>query len=638
MSTISEKLIQLKNMKQDIKDAINSGGGNVGDDFSTYAGEVNKITSYENPGFYEARTAGGTDYSYLFAYLPSSANIDYIANWDTSRVTSMIGMFYQNKTSIKQSYIENWDTSNVTDVSEMFGYCTNNNTYIDLSVLDFSKVNEVENMLTNSNTDYIDVRNIKLPSVTSFGFMFNSCSGTELDLSAWDISNFLLLDYAFYQFKHTILNLTGWKTTNVTNFNSVFNSYSDNLQKLIIPDWDMTNAKFASNVLNTSYCNKLKYIDLSRSNDITISKIASFLPKKTATTYGDILVPADTSQDVIDALIAKYWKPLGPKFDLISTELALELDEIKPGKTTKVINYNNNPWYGADSLETIEFISSDESVATVNGREIISTGVEGTVEISARNKETQEIISIAPVTLTVSETDSNPNLIKFRTNGNEGTNYILTVNGTSLKASNLTYDSISKIYSYDPGKQITSFMCYYSVSYHFMNELIKFNFNAANITSMEYMFNYFEGTTLDLSDWDTSSVTCISNAFGNACKLKEIVGELDLSSIDFSTNKYVFQTFSNSYELETLYLKNIYKNSIMSNRSGWSIDLGETKVKDSCLLYIINELPNLYDKGITYNTKIVFTLPKTNTLTAEQVQPAIDKNWIVANITYEVNE
>ena len=72
----------------------------------------------------------------------------------------------------------------------------------------------------------------------------------------------------------------------------------------------------------------------------------------------------------------------------------------------------------------------------------------------------------------------------------------------------------------------------------------------------------------------------------------------------------------------------------MTNSNDWSINLGDTKVKDECLLYIINELPNLYDKGLTTTDQIVLTLPPTNTLTEEQVQVAIDKGWIVLNTTY----
>lgn len=625
MSTISDKLIQIKNIKQDIKEAINTGGGSVGDDFSTYPGEVSRLLSYENPNFYDIRTQNGTNFDNLFRGY-NGPDID-VSQWDTSKVTSAQYCFSE---CTKSMDISNWDLSSLTNASRMFDDFTNNNTYLDLSVLDFSNVSKVSYMFGYSNTDYLDVRNINLTGSTNYGNLFDDCSGTELDLSNWDISGVTSLYYSFSSAGHKKINLTGWNTVNVKNMYFCFNS-ARNLETLIIPDWDMTNTTSTSYFLSSNP--KLNYIDLSRSNDLTINKIASFLPTKTATTFGDILVPADTSQDAIDALIAKYWKPIGPKLDLISTELAFELDEIKPGKTTKVCNGNSDPWYGDDRLETIEFISSDESVATVNGRVITSTGVEGTTDIIARRRDTQEVISTAPITLTVSETDNYPNLIKFRTDGSEGTNGILIVNGTGLKASNLTYDSVTGIYSYDPGTQITSIKFYYSVSYHAVNEIVKFNLKAVNITNADSMFTYYQGTTLDLSDWDTSNVTSMRYMFSTCPYLTEIKGEIDCSNIDGCS-----AMFSSCPNLETVYLKNIFKNSTIINSKTFSINLGTTKVKDECLLYIINELPNLYDKGITNNTDIVFTLPKTNTLTAEQVQVAIDKGWIVANITYEVNE
>lgn len=628
MSNISDKLIQLSNIKSDIKTAINNKGQSVGDDFSTYANAIDNITTgdgpvYQNPDFYELRTQGGTNYDRLFYYY-DGPEID-VSNWDTSKVSSAQYCFSQCKNPIN---IGNWDLSSLTNAYHMFYYFTNNNTYIDLSVLDFSKANNVERMFGNSNTDYLDVRNINLTGATNYINLFESCSGTELDLSNWDINKVTSLYTTFSGSSHTKIDLTGWKTTNVTNFYRTFyGSSSHKLTHLIIPDWDMTNATNTSGFINTTY-SKLIYIDLSRSNDVTINTIASLLKAQTATTYGDILVPADTSQDAINALVAKYWKPVGPKLDLISTELAFELDEIKPGKTTKVYNGNNNPWYGDDRLETIEFISSDESIATVNGNVITSTGVEGTVEISARNKETLAILGSA--TLTVSETDSKPNLIKFRTNGNEGTSNMLVVNGTNIKASQCTKDSITNIYSYDPGKQITSIK--FS---EYVNEIVKFNFNAANITDMENMFTNYQGTTLDISDWDTSNVTYTYQMFSGAVNLTTIAGVFDCSNLKLNSYKGPLgNAFISCKNLETLYLKDIFKNSTMANSAYWSINLGNTKVKDECLLYIINELPNLYDKGITNNTNIILTLPPTNTLTESDVAIAVSKGWICANCNF----
>ena len=622
MSTISEKLTQLNTIKGDIKTAINNKGGEVGNDFSTYATAINNLSAgsgetYENPEFYELKTSNGTNYDSLFRGY-DGPDID-VSQWDTSKVTSAQYCFAN---CTKSMDISNWDLSSLTNASYMFYFFANGYKYIDLSVLDFSGVTNADHMFNSSDTDYLDVRNINLTGITSYSYLFGSCHGTELDLSNWNISKINNLNSlcGFSSFKK--INLSGWNTINVKDMGSAF-YYLSSLEILLIPDWDMTNATSTSSFLGS--VPKLKYIDLSRSNDFTIKKITPMLPTKTAATYGEILVPANTSQDAIDALIAKYWKPVGPKFDLSSTELVLELDEIKPGKTTKIYTSNNDPWYGDDRLETIEFISSDKSIATVNGREI--TGItEGTVTITCRRREDNVIISTAPVTLTVSETDSKPNLIKFRTDGRESsTTDLLTVNETSVKT-NMCIKDVAGIYSYDPGNQITTIK--FGGSYTgYINEIVKFNFNAANITDMTNMFQYGNIKTINISDWDTSNVSIMYQTFEYNTKLIEIIGELDMSKA--SRVGYMFHGTSN---LEVVYLKNIYKNCNMSNSTDWSINLGDTKVKDECLLYIIDQLPDLYAKGLTNTSNITFTLPPTNTLTQEQIAVGIAKGWTFINV------
>lgn len=161
--------------------------------------------------------------------------------------------------------------------------------------------------------------------------------------------------------------------------------------------------------------------------------------------------------------------------------------------------------------------------------------------------------------------------------------------------------------------------------------------NVSNVRNMSSMFYYDTGlVSLNISGWDTSNATDMDGMFNGCRYLTTITGELDLSNL---TNGFYNASYYNPLNgctaLETLYLKNIYKNCTMTNASKWSINLGDTKVKDECLIYIINELPDLVNnKGLTNTSYIILTLPKTNTLTAEQVQPAIDKGWTVANTTY----
>lgn len=169
-----------------------------------------------------------------------------------------------------------------------------------------------------------------------------------------------------------------------------------------------------------------------------------------------------------------------------------------------------------------------------------------------------------------------------------------------------------------------------------IKEICMTNCNFSKVTDLYRFASYSsELVSIDMTGCDTSNVTRFNNMVSNCPKLTTVIGELDISKC--TSGLYSSSSghpFINCTSLETLYLKNIYKNVTMTNASKWSINLKDTKVKDECLVYIINELPDLYDKGLTATDKIVLTLPPTNTLTADQVQVAIDKGWQVANTTY----
>jgi surface protein len=157
--------------------------------------------------------------------------------------------------------------------------------------------------------------------------------------------------------------------------------------------------------------------------------------------------------------------------------------------------------------------------------------------------------------------------------------------------------------------------------------------NVSNITELQ---NICDGCSaleyINITGWNTSKVTTLYKAFTDCKALVTIDGVLDLSGV--KNGLYPGSSthlFANCSSLETLYLKNIYKDITVTNASKFSIDLGATKVKDECLVYIIDQLPNLADKGVTNNTAIKLTLPTVNTLTDEQKQVALDKGWIVVN-------
>ena len=302
--SIADQITRLSNAKAAIKTSIENKGVTVGDDvkLDAYPALIDSIEvgggsgeTHTNPDFYDIRTQNGTNFDHFFQGY-DGPDID-VSQWDTSKVTSARYCF---SNCTKSMDISNWDLSGLTNTQYMFQYFTNGNKYIDLSVLDFSNVTNALYMFQNSNTDYLDVRNINLTGTTSYHYLFSSCSGTELDLSNWNTSKIttLLAMCSYSKFKK--INLTGWNTVKATDFRSVFSGLQK-LETLLIPDWDMTNATSNSGFI--SNVPKLKYIDLSRSNDFTINKIASMLPS----TAGTMVIPSNTSQSAIDAVTAKGW-------------------------------------------------------------------------------------------------------------------------------------------------------------------------------------------------------------------------------------------------------------------------------------------------------------------------------------------
>ena len=185
----------------------------------------------------------------------------------------------------------------------------------------------------------------------------------------------------------------------------------------------------------------------------------------------------------------------------------------------------------------------------------------------------------------------------------------------------------------------TSYLSLFYGSY--IKEINMTNCNTSAVkTFYRFAYQSTELVTINMTGCDTSAATSLNSMFGSCSKLTTVIGEIDASNVTSGLYSSSGNPFGKSPLLETLYIKNIYKNvTTMKNESKWSINLGDTKIKDECLVYIINELPDLInDKGLTATDKIIFTLPPTNTLTAEQVQVAIDKGWTVANTTYEVSE
>ena len=133
----------------------------------------------------------------------SLVDLDPLADWDTSSLRDISGMFHGNRTLTDISALENWEVdtvtdmhnflcktgisspiaisnwnvSNVTDISYLFNDCANLVSLNDLSSWNTSKVTNMRGMCLNSSniTDVYYINNWQIANVTDFYGMFNGC-------------------------------------------------------------------------------------------------------------------------------------------------------------------------------------------------------------------------------------------------------------------------------------------------------------------------------------------------------------------------------------------------------------------------------------------------------------------------------
>ncbi len=141
--------------------------------------------SVESIDFTHADTSHVKNMKYMFAS-PTDRDFDShsweeyyscpkllgLDHFDTSSVTDMHGMFWQNKADTLD--LSSFDTSNVTDMSGMFAYCGNLGS-LNLSSFDTSNVTDMEEMFYKCDLYSLDLSSFDTSKVTNMDSMFAWC-------------------------------------------------------------------------------------------------------------------------------------------------------------------------------------------------------------------------------------------------------------------------------------------------------------------------------------------------------------------------------------------------------------------------------------------------------------------------------
>ena len=195
------------------------------------------------------------------------------SNFDTSNVTSMLGMFsgMSNLTSLDLS---NFNTENVETMQEMFFLASHLNA-LNLSSFNTQKVRNMLNMFYRvSSLTSLNLSNFDTSRVMNMGGMFfNMSSLTSLDLSNFNTSNATSMNAMFYGMSSlTSLNLSNFDTSRVVSMDFMFSRMSS-LTSLNLSNFD------TSRVTNMGYMfsdmSSLTSLDLSNFNTSKVTNMDS---------------------------------------------------------------------------------------------------------------------------------------------------------------------------------------------------------------------------------------------------------------------------------------------------------------------------------------------------------------------------
>ena len=175
-----------------------------------------------------------------------------LTHWDTSHVTNMADMFYDNE--ILNSPLFN-DTSSVTNMYYMFDYCLVFNQPI--GNWDVSHVTDMSQMFYEANSFNQSLASWNTSSVTNMNNMFYDDAAFNQPLNSWDVSHVTDMSYMFSGGSYALVfnqPLNSWNVSSVTNFAGTFSydlAFNQNLGS-----WNVSNA---TNFNSMFYGDKLSY-------------------------------------------------------------------------------------------------------------------------------------------------------------------------------------------------------------------------------------------------------------------------------------------------------------------------------------------------------------------------------------------
>ena len=347
-----------------------------------YGGEVKEIVGLSN-----LDTSNAKNMSYMFSGCSSLISLD-VSSLDTSNVSDMSGMF-NGLESLQELDLSCFDTSKVTDMSFMFGDMYNLKD-LNLSNINTSKVTNMSYMFINCGAlQRVDVSGFNTSNVVTMRGMFGCGEGedwacdnvfVELDLSSFDTSNVTDMCGMFsYNKSLKSLDLSSFDTSNVSNMSCMF-AECPNLTMLNLSSFDTKNVEEAWDMFGGGNYGDTPLQLVSLGGNFTLQ---DQLPDKTwYNQQGQSFAPS-----TIPVGVAGTYATSMDLFDSAASQTRVTLNE-----TSKKMTVGDEPFklvatVVADEAQdkTIEWTSSDSTVATVDADGVVKPVSVGGARITARS-------------------------------------------------------------------------------------------------------------------------------------------------------------------------------------------------------------------------------------------------------------
>jgi len=490
-------------------------------------------------------TKNCTSFSSMFNGCGLVTELD-VSGFDTSNVTNMAFMF-RACGSLTSLDLSNFDTSNVTSMSTMFEYC-NDLTSLDLSNFDTSNVTNMTNMFrfTDSLTS-LNVSSFNTSKVTGMSQMFRTCGAPTLDVSSFD-------------------------TSLVTNMFGIF-SNSANLNRTIgVENFNIENT---TSISTTFYITRTEYDKLLLNWEAQpVQNDQSFTVRSR---YSANSLAAQAKQRLIDDhnwVISDFGEEDAPMQFTIQTTTDNETFSITNGSLGSfdaIINWGDGTtseitvWNDPDRTHTY---------TTAGTYQISISGEFGNIEFSTDSRE--KVISVDNLGtngLRVLNLSRCTNLATFTagtTSTSDFTGRALDFSFcTSLTELDLTSFDVSNVTSIGYSFRGCSALTLFDISTWDVSNITQAGrfiwqcnsltdlrlppkFVHKNSVTMDHFFVGIPISELDVSDWDTSSVTTMANAFNGCSQLTE----LDVSNWDVSNVTNMQNLFSGCSGLTKIDISN----------------------------------------------------------------------------------